>query len=86
MLVPYVIEHRDHRLVIKISEAAYKLKEKSLGHEYRADYLKLLGSFNSSIKFYKLALKYNMKGKTIDERILSKIKDIERLQETKEIL
>jgi predicted Zn-dependent protease len=86
MLVPYVIEHKDHRLIIKISEAAYKLKEKSLGHEYRADYLKLLGSFNSSIKFYKLALKYNMKGKTIDERIISKIKDIERLQESKEIL
>ncbi|MDA9181253.1 M48 family metalloprotease [Gammaproteobacteria bacterium] len=86
MLVPYVIEHRDHRLVIKISEAAYKLKEKSLGHEYRADYLKILGNFNSSIKFYKLALKYNMKGETIDDRILSKIKDIERLQETKEIL
>jgi predicted Zn-dependent protease len=86
MLVPYVIEHKDHRLIIKISEAAYKLKEKSLGHEYRADYLKLLGSFNSSIKFYKLALKYNMKGKTIDERIVSKIRDIKRLQESKEIL
>ena len=86
ILIPYVVEHRDHRLVIKISEAAYKLKEKSLGHEYRADYLKLLGSFNSSIKFYKLALKYNMKGETIDDRILSKIKEIERLQETKEIL
>ena len=85
-LIPYVVEHRDHRLVIKISEAAYKLKEKSLGHEYRADYLKLLGSFNSSIRFYKLALKYNMKGETIDDRILSKIKEIERLQETKEIL
>jgi len=27
-----------------------------------------------------------MKGKTIDERILSKIKNIEKLQETKEIL
>ena len=86
ILIPYVVEHRDHRLVIKISEAAYKLKEKSLGHEYRADYLKLLGSFNSSIRFYKLALKYNMKGETIDDRILSKIKEIERLQETKEIL
>ena len=86
ILIPYVVEHRDHRLVIKISEAAYKLKEKSLGHEYRADYLKLLGSFNSSIKFYKLALKYNMKGETIDDRILSKIKEIKRLQETKEIL
>ena len=86
MLVPYVIEHKDHRLIIKISEAAYKLKEKSLGHEYRADYLKLLGSFNSSIKFYRLALKYNMKGKTIDERIVSKIRDIKRLQESKEIL
>ena len=86
ILIPYVVEHRDHRLVIKISEAAYKLKEKSLGHEYRADYLKLLGNFNSSIKFYKLALKYNMKGETIDDRILSKIKEIERLQETKEIL
>lgn len=86
ILMPYVVEHRDHRLIIKISEAAYKLKEKSLGHEYRADYLKLLGSFNSSIRFYKLALKYNMKGKTIDDRILSKIKEIERLQETKEIL
>ena len=86
ILIPYVIEHRDHRLVIKISEAAYKLKEKSLGHEYRADYLKLLGNFNSSIKFYKLALKYNMKGETIDDRILSKIKEIKRLQETKEIL
>ncbi|MBT3520451.1 MAG: M48 family metalloprotease [Gammaproteobacteria bacterium] len=86
ILIPYVVEHRDHRLVIKISEAAYKLKEKSLGHEYRADYLKLLGSFNSSIKFYKLALKYNIKGKTIDDRILSKIKEIKRLQETKEIL
>ena len=86
ILIPYVVEHRDHRLIIKISEAAYKLKEKSLGHEYRADYLKLLGSFNSSIKFYKLALKYNMKGETIDDRILSKIKEIKRLQETKEIL
>ena len=86
ILMPYVVEHRDHRLIIKISEAAYKLKEKSLGHEYRADYLKLLGSFNSSIRFYKLALKYNMKGETIDDRILSKIKEIERLQETKEIL
>ncbi len=86
ILMPYVIEHRDHRLIIKISEAAYKLKEKSLGHEYRADYLKLLGNFNSSMKFYKLALKYNMKGETIDKRILAKIKDIERLQETKEIL
>ena len=86
ILIPYVVEHKDHRLVIKISEAAYKLKEKSLGHEYRADYLKLLGSFNSSIRFYKLALKYNMKGETIDDRILSKIKEIERLQETKEIL
>ena len=86
ILIPYVVEHRDHRLVIKISEAAYKLKEKSLGHEYRADYLKLLGNFNSSIKFYKLALKYNMKGETIDDRILSKIKEIKRLQETKEIL
>lgn len=86
ILIPYVVEHRDHRLIIKISEAAYKLKEKSLGHEYRADYLKLLGNFNSSIKFYKLALKYNMKGETIDDRILSKIKEIERLQETKEIL
>ena len=86
ILIPYVVEHKDHRLVIKISEAAYKLKEKSLGHEYRADYLKLLGNFNSSIKFYKLALKYNMKGETIDDRILSKIKEIERLQETKEIL
>ena len=86
MLIPYVVEHRDHRLIIKISEAAYKLKEKSLGHEYRADYLKLLGNFNSSIKFYKLALKYNMKGETIDDRILSKIKEIKRLQETKEIL
>ena len=86
ILIPYVVEHRDHRLIIKISEAAYKLKEKSLGHEYRADYLKLLGNFNSSIKFYKLALKYNMKGETIDDRILSKIKEIKRLQETKEIL
>ena len=86
ILVPYVIEHRDHRLIIKISEAAYKLKEKSLGHEYRGDYLKLLGSFNSSMKFYKLALKYNMKGETIDQRILSKIKEIKKLQETKEIL
>jgi hypothetical protein len=28
------------------------------------------------IKYYKLALKYNMKGKTIDERIASKIKEI----------
>ena len=81
-----MIEHRDHRLIIKISEAAYKLKEKSLGHEYRGDYLKLLGSFNSSMKFYKLALKYNMKGETIDQRILSKIKEIKKLQETKEIL
>ncbi len=85
-LIPFVIEHKDHRLVIKISEAAYKLKEQSLGHEYKADYLKLLGSLNSAIKFYKLALKYNMKGNTIDERILSKIKEIEKLQETKEIL
>ena len=85
-LIPYVIENKDHRLTIKISEAAYRLKEQSLGHEYKGDYLKLLGNFNSAIKFYKLALKYNMKGKTIDERILSKKKNIEKLQETKEIL
>ena len=85
-LIPYVIEHKDHRLVIKISEAAYKLKEKSLGHEYRGDYLKMLGRLNSAIKYYKLALKYNMKGKTIDKRITSKIKDIEKLKENKEIL
>ena len=85
-LIPYVIEHKDHRLVIKISEAAYKLKEKSLAHEYRGDYLKMLGSLNSAIKYYKLALKYNMKGETIDKRITSKIKEIEKLKENKEIL
>jgi predicted Zn-dependent protease len=85
-LIPYVIEHKDHMLVIKISEAAYKLKEKSLGHEYRGDYLKMLGSLNSAIKYYKLALKYNMKGETIDKRIMSKIKEIEKLKENKEIL
>ena len=85
-LIPYVIEHKDHRLIIKISEAAYKLKEKSLAHEYRGDYLMMLGSLNSAIKYYKLALKYNMKGKTIDKRIISKIKEIEKLKENKEIL
>ena len=85
-LIPYVIEHKDHRLIIKISEAAYKLKEQSLGHEYRGDYLKIVGSYNSAIKFYKLALKYNMKGNTVDERILSKIKEIKKLQKPKEIL
>ena len=85
-LIPYVIEHKDHRLVIKVSEAAYKLKEKSLAHEYRGDYLKMLGSLNSAIKYYKLALKYNMKGETIDKRITSKIKEIEKLKENKEIL
>ena len=85
-LIPYVIEYKDHRLIIKISEAAYKLKEQSLGHEYRGDYLKIIGSYNSAIKFYKLALKYNMKGNTVDERILSKIKEIKKLQKPKEIL
>jgi len=85
-LLPYVIEHKDHRLIIKISEAAYKLKEQSLGHEYRGDYLKLLGSFTSAIKYYKLALKYNMKGKMVDERISSKIDEIRKLQKNKEIL
>ena len=85
-LVPYVIEHKDHRLILKISEAAYKLKEQSLGHEYRGDYLKILGSFNSAIKYYKLAIRYNMKGSTIDDRITSKIKEIQKLQENKEIL
>ena len=85
-LIPYLIEHKDHRLVIKVSEAAYKLKEKSLAHEYRGDYLKMLGSLNSAIKYYKLALKYNMKGKTIDKRIIYKIKEIEKLKENKEIL
>jgi len=85
-LLPYVIEHKDHRLILKISEAGYKLKEQSLGHEYRADYLKLLGSFTSAIKYYKLALQYNMKGKTIDERITSKIGEIKKLQKNKEIL
>ena len=85
-LVPYVIEHKDHRLMLKISEAAYKLKEQSLGHEYRGEYLKIIGSFNSAIKYYKLALQYNMKGKTIDDRISSKIREIERLQDSKEIL
>ena len=86
LLIPYIIEHRDHRLVIKVSEAAYKLKEVSLGHEYRGDYLKITGKLNSAIKFYRLALKYNMKGTTIDKRVLSKIKEIEKLQESKEIL
>ena len=86
LLIPYVIEHKDHRLVIKISEAAYKLKELSLGHEYKADYLKITGKLNSAIKFYRLALRYNMKGTTIDKRILSKMKEIEKLQESKEIL
>ena len=85
-LIPYLVEHKDHRLVIKVSEAAYKLKEKSLAHEYRGDYLKMLGSLNSAIKYYKLALKYNMKGKTIDKRIIYKIKEIEKLKENKEIL
>ena len=85
-LIPYLIEHKDHRLVIKVSEAAYKLKEKSLAHEYRGDYLRMLGSLNSAIKYYKLALKYNMKGKTIDKRIIYKIKEIEKLKENKEIL
>lgn len=85
-LIPYVIEYKDHRLIIKISEAAYKLKQQSLGHEYRGDYLKIIGSFNSAIKFYNLALKYNMKGSTIDKRILSKIKEIKKLQKPKEIL
>ena len=85
-LIPYVIEHKDHRLVLKISEAAYKLDEKSLGHEYRGDYLKILGSFNTSVKYYKLAIKYNRKGKIINERISSKLKEIEKLQKSKEIL
>ena len=85
-LLPYVVEHKDHRLMLKISEAGYKLKEKSLGHEYRGDYLKMLGSFTSAIKYYKLALQYNMKGKTIDMRIASKINDIKKLQNSKEIL
>ena len=85
-LIPFVIEYKDHRLIIKISEAAYKLKQQSLGHEYGGDYLKIIGSFNSAIKFYNLALKYNMKGSTIDKRILSKIKEIKKLQKPKEIL
>ena len=46
----------------------------------------MLGSLNSAIKYYKLALKYNMKGKTIDKRIIYKIKEMERLKENKEIL
>ncbi len=86
ILIPYVVENKDHNLIKKISEAAYKLKNNSLGHEYQGDYHKILGKFNSAIKFYRLAVKYNMKGKTIAERINSKIKEIERLQETKEIL
>ena len=85
-LIPVVIENKDHRLIMKISEAAYKLKQQSLGHEYRGDYLRIIGSFNSAIKFYKLALKYNMKGSTIDKRIHSKIKKIKELQKPKEIL
>ena len=85
-LIPYVIEHKDHRLMLKISEAGYKLKEQSLGHEYRGDYLKMLGSFTSAIKYYRLALQYNMKGKTIDMRITSKINEIKKLQKNKEIL
>lgn len=86
LLLPYIVEHKDHRLILKISEAAYKLKEKSLGHEYRGDYLKIIGSFNSAIKFYKLAMRYNNKGPTVSKRINSKIKEIEKLQDTKEIL
>ena len=85
-LIPYVVEHKDHRLMLKISEAGYKLKERSLGHEYRGDYLKMLGSFTSAIKYYRLALQYNMKGKTIDMRITSKINEIKKLQKNKEIL
>ena len=85
-LIPYVVEHKDHRLMLKISEAGYKLKERSLGHEYRGDYLKMLGSFTSAIKYYRLALQYNMKGKTIDMRISSKINEIKKLQKNKEIL
>ena len=81
-LIPVVIENKDHRLIMKISEATYKLKQQSLGHEYRGDYLRIIGSFNSAIKFYKLALKYNMKGSTIDKRIHSKIKKIKELQKT----
>ena len=86
LLLPYIVEHKDHRLILKVSEAAYKLNEKSLGHEYRGDYLKIIGSFNSAIKFYKLAAKYNNKGTTVNKRIKSKIKEIEKLQDTKEIL
>tara|TARA_B100001029_G_scaffold157084_1_gene142911 strand:- start:4 stop:567 length:564 start_codon:yes stop_codon:yes gene_type:complete len=85
-LLPYVIEHKDHRLIIKISEAAYRLNETSLGHEYKGDYLKMIGSLNSAAKFYRLALKYNMKGRMIDQRINSKLKSIDKIRESKDIL
>ena len=85
-LLPYVIEHKDHRLIIKISEAAYRLNETSLGHEYKGDYLKMIGSLNSAVKFYRLALKYNMKGRMIDQRINSKLKSIDKIRESKDIL
>ena len=85
-LLPYVIEHKDHRLIIKISEAAYRLNETSLGHEYKGDYLKMIGSLNSAAKFYRLALKYNMKGRMIDQRINSKLKSIDNIRESKDIL
>ena len=85
-LLPYVIEHKDHKLVFKISEAAYRLNETSLGHEYKGDYFKMLGSLNGAIKFYNLALKYNMKGRMIDERIKAKIKTIDSIKNSKDIL
>ena len=85
-LLPYVIAHKDHKLVLKISEAAYRLNETSLGHEYKGDYLKMLGSLNGAMKFYNLALRYNMKGRMIDERIKTKIKTIDSIKNSKEIL
>jgi len=85
-LLPYVISHKDHKLVLKISEAAYRLNETSLGHEYKGDYLKMLGSLNGAMKFYNLALRYNMKGRMIDERIKTKIKTIDSIKNSKEIL
>ncbi len=85
-LLPYVIEHKDHKLVLKISEAAYRLNETSLGHEYKGDYFKMLGSLNGAIKFYNLALRYNMKGRMIDERIKAKIKTIDSIKNSKDIL
>ena len=85
-LLPYVVEHKDHKLILKISEAAYKLNETSLGHEYKGDYFKMLGSLNGAMKFYNLALRYNMKGRMIDERIKAKIKTIDAIKNSKEIL